>query len=223
MYTAAMIKRFLTNLGPEEIFTTRALLSFGSRSAIDNATFLLVRRNVIRRILPGMFVLASCQRVFTVLEVAKAKAESFGRKFMNHPAATHEDDDLYREGGDSPKQTVFGIRGHTSAFHYGGIRVRLRALVSRKGVLQRTAWGRTMNRLWFMGKDSVKDEDFKDACRGWTRQDRAEVAGLCGLLPAWMSDVVHEMIASDVVLLLRKASIPEEQRTPSSFWWPRPK
>src|SRR5688572_1254527 len=128
MCTAVLIKRFLTTLARDQIFTTRALLSFGSRGAVDNATSKLVRRGVLRRLLPGMFVLGSCTRRFTYLEVARVKAESFGRKFLNHPAAIHADPGLYRKGGNSPNQTVFGIRGYTSSFHYEGRRIRLRAL-----------------------------------------------------------------------------------------------
>lgn len=203
MNTAAFIRRFLTTWPLNKIFTTRSLLHFGRRSAVDTETSRLVKRGVIRRLCRGVFVHGRCEKIFSNLEVATVKAESFGRKIMVHPRGSDLDPVAYKAGEHSANQVLFGIRGYSSSFLYRGQRLQLRALISRKGVLRKTPVSRDCNKLWSTCRDNCKDVDFKLLVKDWKASNRLELAGWFGLLPAWITDEYVEWIAPVVALSMR--------------------
>lgn len=92
MYTIQKVLGLALGLGPNETFTTRSLVPLGTRSAIDNATYTLVKRGVIERVAWGVYRLSAETLQMDLpelpsLEIVAAKLHAFGREF-NQKAAS---------------------------------------------------------------------------------------------------------------------------------------
>lgn len=76
----ALIRKHLSLLKPGEIFTTRDLLSYGRRSAVDKTLCLMVQAGYLTRLAFGVFVITHTSKPFyTVAEIVQRKALAFGK------------------------------------------------------------------------------------------------------------------------------------------------
>lgn len=82
MQVSIQIRAYISGLAEGKLFTTRELLNYGSRAAVDQALHRLVAKGQIVRMARGVFVKESEGRFRpAVSEVALAKARSFGKDF----------------------------------------------------------------------------------------------------------------------------------------------
>ncbi|MBK9142080.1 MAG: hypothetical protein IPM23_06255 [Candidatus Melainabacteria bacterium] len=124
MSTTTRIRAFIEGLDKDSIFTTRDLLSFGTRSAVDNAICKLVKVEEIVRIMPGIFSLPGSQRQVSLKELAIIKAESFGHQISEHTF------DLTSEIPDN--EVWFATTGSNSSFKFGSITIKFKPTSRRK-------------------------------------------------------------------------------------------
>lgn len=81
----ALIRKHLSLLKPGEIFTTRDLLSYGRRSAVDKTLVLMVQSGYLTRLAFGVFVVTHTSKPFyTVAEIVERKALAFGKVLYIH-------------------------------------------------------------------------------------------------------------------------------------------
>jgi hypothetical protein len=81
----ALIRKHLSLLKPGEIFTTRDLLSYGRRSAVDKTLVLMVQSGYLTRLAYGVFVVSHTSKPFyTVAEIVERKALAFGKVLYIH-------------------------------------------------------------------------------------------------------------------------------------------
>lgn len=81
----SLIRKHIGLLNPGELFTTRDLLSYGSRNAVDRCTYLMVKAGIFTRLAYGVFVVTAGRRsIYSVDEVAECKARAFGRSPYAH-------------------------------------------------------------------------------------------------------------------------------------------
>lgn len=81
----ALIRKHLSLLKPGEIFTTRDLLSYGRRSAVDKTLVLMVQSGYLTRLAFGVFVITHTSKPFyTVAEIVERKALAFGKVLYIH-------------------------------------------------------------------------------------------------------------------------------------------
>jgi hypothetical protein len=76
MATAAILSHIM-QLRADSIFTTREVLQYGRRSAVDQCLYLLVKKNMIRRLASGVFIRDPHANP-SVEEIARIKAAAFG-------------------------------------------------------------------------------------------------------------------------------------------------
>lgn len=77
------IRNHYKNFGPKEIFCTRDLLQYGTREAVDTATFRLVDRKEIIRLTNGVFIRYNNLGLRpSDQEIALAKARAFDRQIV---------------------------------------------------------------------------------------------------------------------------------------------
>ncbi|MFY0104189.1 hypothetical protein ABTP95_20360, partial [Acinetobacter baumannii] len=79
MSTMARIRRLISSIQLGELFTTRNCLSFGSRGSVDQSLYSLVKSGTIVRVVRGVFMRPGSDMP-TALQLAKIKAESFGKR-----------------------------------------------------------------------------------------------------------------------------------------------
>jgi len=184
MSASSFIHRFVYSLKEGQPFTTRDCLHFGFRSAVDIALFRLVDRGVIRRLARGIFVKDPSNRFkFTDFEIAKVKAEAFGRTIALHPAAIAAELKL-----GEICQAIFSINSYTSKFQIGDRTIHLKQCSPRKMWLDGCKAGRSMRALWQMGQDQLNDQAIMTVAWKCNRVDKEEFFHYLRWLPAWLND-----------------------------------
>jgi len=86
MAASSLIRRHILTLPEGGTFTTRDVLCFGTRAAVDQALSRMVKARKIRRLARGVFAKdPSYSEEYSLFEIAKLKAQAFGRKITQHP------------------------------------------------------------------------------------------------------------------------------------------
>ncbi len=182
--TTTFIRRHIYGLAPGEIFTTRHCLSYGRRSAVDQALARLVKQGLIIRLARGVFVREGCPRP-SALAVASAKARAFGKQLAVH--AHNLACELGLTGSASDGST-FAVPGSSSSFKFGALTVNFRRTAPRKLALGSSRAGQVLRALWQLGEAAVDGQCLMTAAMALSRSDRQEVRLSAGLLPAWLTD-----------------------------------
>ncbi|MBI4534136.1 MAG: type IV toxin-antitoxin system AbiEi family antitoxin domain-containing protein [Candidatus Melainabacteria bacterium] len=186
MYTSSFIKRHICRLPLDKIFSTRELLIYGSRSAVDQTMSKLVRKGIIIRLARGLFVKEGTNiEKITVYDVAKAKAESFAKQIVAWGGHLAHKLGLVSQECD---KHIYCVSGSSSSFKFGDVIVRLRKACARKMHLSTDLAGQFLQALWYLGKQRL------DELRGspWLpillrRTDREYIRLSFHLVPAWLA------------------------------------
>jgi hypothetical protein len=189
--TIHFIRRYIQLLDEGQIFTTRDVLQFGQRAAVDKALGRLVFAERIRRLARGVFVKDStfC-RTFSDLEIATAKAKAFGRRILQAPLpVVHYNSP---EFGKPVCDKTFYIDGHSSKFKIGETTITFKHSAPRKLKLTETKAGETARALWNLGPALVDGYTLMNATSWFlfTRDDRTIFHKNMRWMPAWLSDHV---------------------------------
>jgi hypothetical protein len=185
--TISLIKRFICKCPLGKPFTTREVLLFGSRAAVDQALSRLVKMGYIVRLARGVFVKPDYGKPpISAARVARTKAEAFGKKI-----AVWGRDAAWKLGllGQTPptKAFTFAVNGSSSSFKYRGGTIYLRKTGARKMRLQDSKAGMALRGLWYLGQESVGDAQVQKATASCLWGDCQEIRLSLSWLPAWLS------------------------------------
>ncbi len=184
-----MIRRFVQCMPEGTIFTTRECLSFGKRAAVDEALYRLVKTERIRRLARGVFAKDSTGiKQFSIVEIAKKKAESFGRRFVEQPfevPSMHTS-----QQGKRPDSLIFCIDGRSSKFHVNGLLVQFQQVSARKICLAKNAGGEAARAVWNLGRKEGDRVAIMNATGSLNRLDRIDFRRNICWMPAWLSDQI---------------------------------
>lgn len=173
----SMIRRVVNRMPEGTIFTTRDMLVFGMRTAVDQALCWLVRKEKIRRLARGVF--AKCddaETTFTELQIVKAKAHAFGRRIIEKPL--------------SSEAITYCVEGHSSKFCIGKTTIHFKKVGQRKIELSKSKAGAAAHSVWQLG---AKDNDgvaLMNAMQYFDRNDYAELRRNIRWMPAWLGDQI---------------------------------
>jgi hypothetical protein len=185
--TISLIRRFVALLPPGKLFTTRAVLAFGSRSAVDTALFRLVNALVIRRLARGVFIRNDFpQHCPSEAEVARVKAESFGRRIATHGQKAAWELGLAPQMEDPH---IYAIDGRSSSFKYGDLTIRFKGLCPRKFAPGDGPAGLAVRALWHLGRRACDKATASQATASFQRTDRDELRRQAGLMAGWLLDL----------------------------------
>ncbi len=185
MSTSSLIKKHIFRLPLGRLFTTRELVRYGSRTAVDQAIWKLVNNDVIVRLARGVFVRAGSDlRSITVTEIARVKAESFCRRFSILGRID------FKESGSASEsdRAYFGVSGSTSSFKCGQLVVVLKRICARKFALCSSSIGQFLYALWSIGNGHAGAYLFKADILSWLgRKQRQEIRMSLHLVPGWLA------------------------------------
>jgi len=185
MYTTSFVRRHIFMLPRGQPFTTRDLLRYGSRSAVDQALFRLVKSEVIVRLARGVFViLDAMSRIPSVLDVAKVKAESFGKQIVCHGADAAQ---VLGLPVSANRLTTYSTNGCSSSFRCGEVVVCFKRVSQRNFLLGDSRAGLLVRALWHLGQAFCNKSLVSEAALSCTRTDREELRQMTGLMPGWIS------------------------------------
>jgi hypothetical protein len=127
----SMIRRYITLLPEGKIFSTQDVLQFGMRAAVDQALSRLCKGEKLRRLARGVFVKEeSGVSEYSDMDIAKVKAESFGRKIAT--LISPVSDPLTGDANRVPNTCTFLVSGHSSKFRIGDKTIHLKSVSPRK-------------------------------------------------------------------------------------------
>ena len=179
------IRRHISGLGQGQIFTTRDCLLYGSRAAVDQALSRLVRSGSILRLARGVFMRADANAPRpSVLSIATAKAQAFGKLITSHGAHLAEEFGLPVYANPD---TTFIISGSSSSFRADDTVIRLKGSCLRRIRCGETLAGRITRALWYLGKTDCTPSAVAATLKLCGRTDRQELRRATKWLPAWLS------------------------------------
>jgi len=184
----AKIRRHIARLPQGEPFTTRDLLIYGSRQAVDQALCRLVRKEEIRRLARGVFFSpnSKCKSAFTAFEIAKLKAESFGRRIITYAGQAAEQLGI---GQRCHNEFTFAINGGSSSFRFGDTTIHFRRTSPRKMHLNDRKAGLLIRALWHLGKGACTTNVVSRAFQSLDRSGRFEITLRAAFMPYWLNNI----------------------------------
>lgn len=200
MWTSTLIARQIGRLGVDQIFTTRDMLTYGRRAAVDKALSRMVSNGQIIRLARGVFMRdRPGRREVSVAEIAKVKAASFGRLIM-----THAHDCAIRMGllPETNENTMFNITGHSSSFRYGGVQIHFHGVSGRKFFLGDSQHGMLMRAFWYMDRKGYPSPNYFSAISMLNRIERSQMQSKARWIPSWLSDLICHEPSRDLLLPL---------------------
>jgi hypothetical protein len=188
MWTSSFIRRHIFSLPEGTVFTTRDFLTYGRRGAVDLALYRLVKSGLIRRLARGVFVRDPFEKMkFSHFEIAKVKAESFGRRITIDPPIQAQWPKLdSRQMATTQTEVTFFIDGRTSSFHIGDQVIHLKQISPRKLTMSGNKAGLHMRALWQMGEEALSDIAIQEATMTFTRTDNLDMRRSARWMPAWL-------------------------------------
>lgn len=180
----AFIYRHITELPATQIFTTREVLIFGTRSGVDTALCRMVKAGFITRLARGVFV-RDVSNEPSVVEIATAKAKAFGMRIAKDAEQVLCDLKLSRARAN-PEEFSFAKNGSSTSFETIHGRVHLKGVCARKLALVETKVGLIVYALWHLGSSRCQDKDIRTACAPLNRAERKDLWMTGSVMPTWL-------------------------------------
>ena len=179
----SFIKQHIRKLPATRLFTTRELLQYGKRGAVDQVLFRLVRQKLIVRVARGVFVRKSKYKP-TLKQIAAVKAAAFGKKIYYHALNLLVDLNLAPRA--DRKNSLFAVNAHSSSFATCRGRVELHGQGKRKLQLCQTKLGNILNCLWHLGENLCTEKIVARAINNIGANDRESLRSASAWMPAWL-------------------------------------
>ena len=187
MYTSTFIRRHIFLLPRGTIFSTRELLNYGRRSAVDQCLYRLVKIGRITRLAWGLFM-NECPDFASpsALKVATEKARAFGKQILSDAADAAKLLGLTAFGN---KKITYAINGHSSSFKYREIRIHFKGICARKMSLGDGPIGLAIKALWQIGKENCDQYAMAAVTEKFNRPELLQFRQSCHLMPTWMTNI----------------------------------
>ncbi len=196
------ISRHINQLAPTEIFTTRQMLMYGSRSGVDSCLGRMVLSGYIQRLARGVFVRDLSGKP-TLSQIVEAKLKGFGGKIAIHAmkilSSFHLASDDYEH--------TFAKNGSSSSFQTIRGRAILKNQCARKMRLYQIEASQASIALWKAGEDCL-DGAIKIITESFTKTNREMFALSAVLRPAWLNKACRHLYPT------------MSNRTPNPFFAP---
>ncbi len=189
MWTSSHVRKFIFNLPKAAIFSTRDLLNFGTRAAVDQCLCRLVKKGDIRRLAWGLFMRDGLDVPMpTALVVATEKAKAFGRRIVTDGAEAAK---LLGLRAGRNQQVVYATDGRSSSFRYRDVRIYFNGVSPRKMSLGDSSVGLAIRALWKLGRDVCQKKDIEKATILFNRPERQQFRQSQYLMPFWMTNLLR--------------------------------
>ncbi len=183
----SFIRRHISFMKKNEVFTTGDCLVYGKRSNVDNALFQCVRSGLIVRLARGVFTRRSCDIYYpSAIEMAKIKALRFGKELLIHGADVAARFKMQPHGNCEP---TFYVDGSTSRFIYRGTVIHLKKACKKRMHMPDDRAGLAIRALWHKGKKYVAQHGIHAVASLWDmRVEKDKIYRAKAWMPAWLGD-----------------------------------
>ncbi len=187
MTASTFVRRYVNSLIEGQTFTTRDVLNFGSRTAIDKCLEKLVKQGRVVRLARGLYMCGDEMTPRpTPVQVAAAKATSYGKEI-----SIQGDDLLALLNLSAAKPTTdeltFWVDGAASSFWYGDTKIVFKPASARKiQLIKKGGPALSLAALWHMGKKRVTRMEISMAAT-YNNHERQELRQSLNSVPQWLS------------------------------------
>jgi len=186
MYTASFIRKHIFNLPQGTPFSTRDMLAYGVRSAVDQTLYLLVKDGTIRRLARGLFVRdPRYKKKFTAFDIARLKAKAFGRRIAMYDFGWSN---FVKTDGHRANLTQIWTNSRSSKFWSAVGQIELKECAQRKMHMLQTKAGQRMKALWQLGKKEVDLYVIDRITADFLSSDRHDRKVVSRWMPAWLNN-----------------------------------
>ena len=194
MSVSKEIKKKINGIKRGKPFRSSNFLNLGSRAAVDQALWRLVKSGEITRIKSGVFVKPEKNTyVGEVLpgpeEIVKYFAHHSGNKIEINGAEAARRFGFTTQVSSQP---VFLTNGPGQEFHLGNLHVQLRHVASRKMALAGRPAGEALSALWYLGRHEVTPETFEKIKERLPADEFAALTNNHEIMPGWMRSALNE-------------------------------
>jgi hypothetical protein len=186
MSTTARIFQAINRLALGQLLTTRDLLGMGTRAAIDQSVYRLVKSGFIVRVARGVFMRRNSPQP-SAWQVACAKAKAFCKEIYQHGADVAKELGFANEGNQSP---AFACSGRSTSFRFGEQVIRLVGMSPRKLHQGDNLSGQVIRALWHLGKAQCTTGLIALTYPRWS-EAVAEIHASAKALPHWMNNLFY--------------------------------
>ena len=184
------IHEHIVRLPPTKIFTTRELLPYGTRAAVDQTLYRMVKSGFLTRLAFGVFIRDPSKNP-TLKEIATAKLTAYGKRLVTFAEKTLSN--LKIRSAPSLKQDIektdstYAIDSHSSSFATVRGRVYFRGIGSRKFKLCETRVGQIIYALWHKTSEHCDERDIRLATARFGRKERQQLRLASVFMPTWLN------------------------------------
>jgi hypothetical protein len=165
-------------------FSTQQVLNLGTREAIDQCLYRLVKCGYLTRIAWGLFTLRTNEQIFEPLAVAIFKAQIFKKKVTIHGL------DIASRLGLAARdlaQPLYSVHGVSSAFQSMKREISLKSYSPRKIALGDSPIGEIISALWFLGEKNCDNSAVARALSTLNPERVRELAQSAHRMPGWLT------------------------------------
>jgi len=185
---SAYIQRHILRLPATRIFTTRELLQYGSRGAVDQTLYRLVLAKSIIRLARGVFVrddsLNPSQETILL-----AKAAAWGKTVFRHAQKILAP--LGLADLSAKQKSTFAINAHSSSFDTRQGRVYVHGIGTRRVKLCQNEAGKIAYALWHLREYNCTKRHVTIATSSFGRTERQEFRLQSAFMPAWLHHLCY--------------------------------
>ena len=188
MSASTFLRRFVYSLNRGQMFTTKDVLRFGTRKAVDCALKRLVEKGEIVRLASGVFMRGDESTPLpTPLEVARIKAKAYGKKIATHGDEVAQQLKLIETAGNTETLALW-IDGSSSSFKYGNIKIVFQSTSKRKiRLVKKGRAGLSLVALWHIGKNKVTQKEIS-RCMPNKSIEKEQLKDALKNVPQWLSE-----------------------------------
>lgn len=168
--------------------STRSLLAYGSRAAVDQALSRLVKQEYLIRPVRGVYVRPERSVYVGVvppdpMEVARVLAEPYGGMVQVQGAEAAL---MMGFSTQVPMRPIYNVNGPSRAFYLGKLRVEMRHVNVRKMILAGRPAGVAYTALWYLGKTGVSPKRIKQTEETLSAVEFRALIDAVPQMPGWL-------------------------------------
>ena len=175
MNTSGIIQQTIADQSQGPVFSSADFLSAGTRAAVDQALFRLIKAGAIVRVARGLYAAAGQQ--VDAQTVARALAHKTGERVGLAPSEGTTD------------VLVVPTSGLSRTVKAGEHTVQFRRMSQRKVQLAASPKGRVLLALWTQGVKNLTTLEIQRATGDWLD---GEIDSFAALIPAWLRTAVQQ-------------------------------
>lgn len=168
--------------------STRALLAYGSRAAVDQALSRLVKQEYLIRPVRGVYVRPERSEYVGVvpphpMDVARVLAEPYGGVVQVQGAEAAL---MMGFSTQVPMRPIYNVNGPSRVLYLGKLRVEMRHVNARKLILAGRPAGIAYTALWYLGKTGVSPKRIKQTEETLSAVEFRALIDAVPLMPGWL-------------------------------------